>query len=167
MTVSSLRSALCLLALGASGCAAPFTEIDPGEKHAGELALLFCGCSTATAGDVIRTMDEPPVGPGGASSNSSPSHLTVCMQVTNKGSAPARVDRSHVRLDTTHERDMWTPDKEDEVFIVPPGEIRKFHVSFEISSPLLSGEDAKVNADTAVTVNGAATRFGAIKLRHK
>jgi hypothetical protein len=165
MTVSSPRAVLLVLAL--AGCAAPFTEIDPGEKHAGQLTLVYCGCTTATTGDVIRAMDEPPVGPGTSSSNNSPSHLTVCMQVTNKGSAPAKVDRSHVRLDTTHERDMWTPDKDDEVFIVPPGETRKFQVTFEISSPLLSGEDAKVNADTAITVNGSPARLGAIKLRRK
>jgi len=161
----TLRS--CVLALGLAGCAAPFTEVDPGEKRAGQLALLYCGCTTATTGDVIRAMDEPPVGPGNASVHDQPSHLTVCMQLSNKGSSPAKVDRSHVRLDTSHERDMWSPDKDDEVFVVPPGETRKFNVTFEISSPLYSGEDAKVSADTAVTVNGHPVKLGAIKLRKK
>lgn len=158
---------LCSLVLLAAGCAAPFTEVDPGEKHAGQLTLLSCGISTATTSDVIKTMDEPPVGPGNSSMTNQPTHLTVCMQLTNKGSQPAKVDRSHMRLDTTHERDMWTPDKDDEVFMVPPGETRKWKVQFEISSPLLSGEDAKVSTDTAITVNGAPVHLGAIKLRRK
>jgi hypothetical protein len=157
----------CALALLLVGCAAPFTEVDPGEKRSGQIALTYCGCTTATTGDVIRSIDEPPVGPGNASLTSQPSHLQVCMQVTNGGSTPVKVDRSHVRLDTAHERDMWTPDKDDEQFLVPPGTTRKFQVLFEISSPLLSGEDIKVDPATAITVDGRAVKLGVVKLRKK
>src|SRR5262249_19969686 len=142
---------LFVCALMVAGCASAYQEIGPGEKKAREapgLSLTSCGASTATMGSVIKTMDEPPIGPGGGEA-AKPTPMFVCFNPVNHGDKPARVDRSHLRLDTPHAHESWVPDKDDEVFVVPPGEQRRFTVEFD-ASMLVSGEDVKVRLDDAI-----------------
>jgi hypothetical protein len=148
-----------------AGCGPQFQEIDPGPKKAGELELTACGASTVTTASVIQAMDEPPVGPTG-SSMPPPARVSVCMRLENHGDKPARVDRSHFTMTKGRGKQMPEPDKEDDVFVVPPGEVRKFQVTFETSS-LVSGEDFEVHAALAVTIDGNASKLPAIKLRKK
>jgi hypothetical protein len=159
-----LRVLVCVLFLG--GCAAPFVEVDAGPKRAGSLELTFCGASTVTAGGIIRAMDEPPVGPTDANAPPPPGKLTVCLRLANQGAQPARVDRSHLELQIGRSKEPWEPDRDDEVFIVPPGESRKFQVTFEVGS-LLSGEDVLVRANHAVTVEERPVALPPVKLRRR
>jgi hypothetical protein len=157
--------ALFVVTLMVTGCAPAFQEIDPGEKRAGDLVLQSCGASTVTTSGVIKAMDEPPVGPG-SGDEVKPTPVRVCLTLTNRGSKPAKVDRSHVRLDTPHGKLSWIPDKDDEVFVVPPGEHKSFDVDFE-TTMLLKGEDVKVRVDDAITVGGHSAGLPPITLRRR
>jgi hypothetical protein len=161
---AQVMRALFLLTLSLTACAPAFQEMDPGEKRAGELTLLGCGASTVTTSGVIKAMDEPPVGPG--NDEVKPTPVRVCLKLTNRGSQPAKVDRSHVLLDTPHGKLSWVQDKDDEVFVVPAGESKTFAVDFE-TTMLLKGEDVKVRVSDAITIGGRASGLPPITLRRR
>ena len=158
-----MRLLLCSL-LALAGCAAPFTEVNPGDKKSGELVLTYCGASTVTAGGVIKAMDEPPI--GGEQDTMKPQPMRVCLRLANHGSGPAKVDRSHLKMETQHGKESMIPDKDDDVFMVPPGQTRDFGVDFE-TNLVLSGEDVKIRVGEAITVGGHGSQLTPIVLRKK
>jgi hypothetical protein len=92
--------------------------------------------------------------------------VRVCLKLTNRSSQPAKVDRSHVLLDTPHGKLSWVQDKDDEVFVVPAGESKTFAVDFE-TTMLLKGEDVKVRVSDAITIGGRASGLPPITLRRR
>ena len=152
------------LALCVAGCGGPFIEVHPGASK-GELSLAFCGSTTASSAGVLRALDGPPSEMEGRGVNS-PGEITVCMSLDNRGAQPVKVDRSHIALKSPRERQPWVPDGDDELFVIPPGTARTFHVKFA-SSPLLSGEDVAILLDSAVTSNGHTTPVPSLALRKR
>ena len=155
---------LWLFALGVAGCAGPLVEVHPGASK-GELSLAFCGSTAASGAGVLRALDGPPSEMEGRGTND-PGEITVCMTLDNHGARPVKVDRSHVTLKSPRERQPWVPDGDDEVFVIPPGTTRTFHVKFA-SSPLLSGEDVTIVLDSVVTTDGHSAHVPSLALRKR
>jgi hypothetical protein len=70
------------------------------------------------------------------------------MSATNNTKRSVRIDRSHAHLRAPRERQEPIPDRDPEVFVLDPGEARRFHVRFHYS-PISPGERLTVELDDA------------------
>ncbi len=129
-----------------TACAGPFTEVRPGAHVVAGVAVSYCGSSSLRAASVVGTMDGPPSGETTSPALARPREVTLCVQVDNRGRKPLRVDRSHLHLKCPHEKQPWVPDRDEDRFVVAPGAIRRFQVTFSYS-PLASGDDVRILFD--------------------
>jgi hypothetical protein len=160
-----LRAALLLVILAGAGCAAPFDALKP-EVRAGKIVAHYCGSSAYRAETVIAAMDGPPLGQTGGSSSRN-REVTVCIQLENGGSRPVMVNRNLVHLRCKEDSLSTNADKDDDSFIVPPGVTRQFKMSFTYGSSILSGEDAELRFEDAITIEQRPITLPALVLRRR
>jgi hypothetical protein len=154
-----------MMLLAGAGCAAPFSAIKA-ETHTGKIVARFCGASAYRAETVIATMDGPPLGPTGSTSGP-PREATMCVQLENGGARPLQVNRNLVHLHCGKESYSITADRDDVSFIVPPSETRKFKVTFQYGSEILSGRDVELRFDDALTREEHAVTLPPLVLRRQ
>jgi hypothetical protein len=147
------------------GCAAPFTAVRP-ESRAGAIVVSYCGSSSYRAETVIAVMDGPPSGETGSTSGP-PREATLCVQLANGGARAVLVNRNFVRLRGRSESYGITADRDDDHFMVPGGTTRKFKMTFQYGSTLLSGEDAELRFEDALSVDGRPIALPSLVLRRR
>ena len=160
-----MRARVVLVLLSLPGCVGPFTEL-PASPGGGPITVATCGNSSTRAESVIAAMDGPPLGETGGPRLEPPKEVTVCVRVDNHGSGPVKVDRSRFHLKCSYGVESWIEDAADTRFVVPAGETRKTRVTFHYSK-ILSGEDARLEIDDAVTAGDRPVHAPAILLRKK
>ena len=134
-------AALALIAL--SGCASDFIYV---RTKQGAVELTSCGTANGSVESVIKTIDNlgGSVNPNGDMPPEK--ELVVCLVAANKSDKPVRIDRSHSHLRVQKEREEYVPDKDDDVFVLQPGDSRKFHLTFHYGQ-VPSGDTVTVELD--------------------
>ena len=146
---SGLRVVILLSLFAAAGCAAPFDAVKP-EVRTAKIVARYCGSSSYRATSVIAAMDGPPLGPTGSGA-SQPREATFCVQLENGSTHPVQVNRNLMHLRCGVETYTIKADRDDESFIVPAGETRKFSLTYEYGSEVLSGQDVQLGFEDALT----------------
>ena len=154
-----------LILFGLVGCAAPFEALKS-EVRAAKLVVKYCGSSAYRSSTVIAAMDGPPSGEAGKGP-SAPAEATVCVSLENAGTRPVRVNRNSVRLRCRNERYSITADRDDERFVVPPGTTRTFKLTFAYGHSILSGEDAELRFEDAITEDERSITIPSLILRRR
>jgi hypothetical protein len=151
--------------LFASGCAAPFVEVPSAQPSTAAVRVTSCGTSGMRASSVVAAMDGPPLGETGSGMEPQ-KEVEVCLQIGNHGHAPLEVDRSRVYLKAPHETQTPIGDKDDDRFVVPVSETRKFKVAFHYST-ILSGQDCRLDFDQVVKAGDRPITLPPITLRRR
>jgi hypothetical protein len=151
----------------AAGCGAPFEAVRPSATAQG-VTVRYCGSSDVSPDAVVRAMEPPSslTPEVGGSPLPGPEELRVCLRLENRGTQPARVDRSYLQLRAPREKQSWVPDSDDQEVIAHPGQTRELHVTFHYT-PLVAGEDVSLVLDDAVTVGGRAAHLPPVLLRKR